>query len=72
MTGIGQMKISNRILVYFFAVAATAAGSAKSFLTYDKTHKAIWIIPCIIFAVAFFAVAIDLFRWWSKIYRSRQ
>jgi hypothetical protein len=30
-----------------------------------------WLIPCIIFALAFFAIAIDLFRWWAKIYKAR-
>lgn len=65
------MKVSNKIFIYFFATALTAAGSAESFLTYEKHHNAMWLIPCIIFALAFFAIAIDLFRWWAKIYKAR-
>ncbi len=66
------MKVSTKINLYFLAMLVTGVCSAESFLAYDKAHKATWLIPTTIFAVAFFAVVIDLFRWWAKIYKGRK
>ena len=67
--GGNYIKVSNKIIIYFFSIAIIAALSCESFLKYDKTHKGIWLIPTVLFAVAFFAIAIDLFKWWAKVYR---
>ena len=63
------MKVSTKLYIYFFSIAIVASLSAESFLTYDKTHKAIWLIPCLIFAVAFLAICVKLFSWWAMVYK---
>ncbi len=65
------MKVSTRINIYFFSAMAVGLLSAESFLKYDKTKKSIWLIPTILFAAAFLAVVIDLFRWWAKVYKRK-